>query len=195
MNTKKALRKKLLDYRNSLSEDEVSARSVSICNRLSGLDEIQKANNIHCFWPITEKREIDTIPFIEQLCSSNKNVVLPVVVSFIDTVPSENRMEHRLYEGETNLITNRWGVKEPAKKSLFPVCKLDAVVVPALGVARNGYRLGYGKGYYDEFLSQCECPFICPVYSACLLESIPALPHDIPVGIIVTEHEVIRINL
>ncbi len=102
-------------------------------------------------------------------------------------------MDHRIYDGETYLIPNRWGIMEPVNKQSFPLDQLDAVIVPALGVDTNGTRLGYGKGYYDEFLAQCDCPFICPTYSECLLDNLPALPHDIPVDIIVTEKEVIRL--
>lgn len=92
------------------------------------------------------------------------------------------------------MITNRWGVQEPAEKEPFPVSQLDLVIVPALGVTRNGFRLGYGKGFYDEFLAQCNCPFVCPIFSNGLLDTMPTMPHDIPVDIIVTEHEVIRTN-
>lgn len=102
-------------------------------------------------------------------------------------------MDHRLYDGETNLIANRWGILEPAKKQSIPPADLQAVILPSLGVDIQGNRLGYGKGFYDEFLSQCDCPFICPTYSECLFDEIPAMPHDIPVDIIVTENEVLRL--
>ena len=151
MITKKALRKKLLSYRLALPNASYDELNKGIYKNLILLEEIKNANTIHCFWPIIEKREIDTAPFIKTLVSLDKQVVLPVVTSFKDGINIAPRMVHRRFEGETNLITNRWGVKEPAQKKPFPVEDLDAVVVPALGVARNGTRLGYGKGYYDEF--------------------------------------------
>ena len=73
-------------------------------------------------------------------------------------------MEHRLFTGETNLRANRWDVYEPGTVQTVPISDLNAVIVPALAVDKEGFRLGYGKGYYDEFLSQVHCPTICPVF-------------------------------
>ncbi len=166
--------------------------------RLVMLPEIRNATNIHCYWPIKARRELDTSFLIKQLHAEKKQVVLPVVKVFPTDAPSParspDRMIHCLYEGETKMVTNRWGIEEPASEDPFPLESLDAVIVPALGVDVQGNRLGYGKGFYDEFLAQCDCPFICPVYSRCLLDNIPAMSHDIPVDIIVTEHEVHRIH-
>ncbi len=158
--------------------------------RLVTLPEIRNATNIHCFWPIKAKRELDTSFIIKQLRAEKKQVILPV----IHPSSSQDRMIHCLFEGETKMVSNRWGILEPASQEPFPIDQIDVVIVPALGVDLQGNRLGYGKGFYDEFLAQCDCPFICPVYSRCLLEDIPALPHDVPVDIIVTEHEVHRMN-
>ena len=102
-------------------------------------------------------------------------------------------MVHWIFEGETKMVANRWGILEPVSQKAFPIDQLDAVIVPALGVDRRGNRLGYGRGFYDAFLALCDCPFICPLISKCLLDEIPAMPHDVPVDIIVTEHEVVRL--
>lgn len=192
MITKKALRQELLARRIRLSEAEYHRLNSAILRRLLSLPELDSASTIHCFWPIHEKREIDLSSLIKKLQQEGKQIVLPVVLSFDDAPTLGPRMEHRMYDGETNMITNRWGVQEPAIKEPIPVSQLDLVIVPALGVTRKGFRLGYGKGFYDEFLAQCNCPFVCPVFSNGLLDLIPTMPHDIPVDIIVTEHEVIR---
>ncbi|MFK7843844.1 MAG: 5-formyltetrahydrofolate cyclo-ligase [Rhodothermales bacterium] len=192
--TKKALRQDLLSRRIGLSASEYERLNTAVMRRLLHLPELRTANTIHCFWPIHEKREVNTSRLIKKLYKKEKQIVLPVVLSFNNAPTSGSRMEHRMYEGETNMITNRWGVQEPAEKEPFPVSQLDLVIVPALGVTRNGFRLGYGKGFYDEFLAQCNCPFVCPIFSNGLLDTMPTMPHDIPVDIIVTEHEVIRTN-
>ena len=192
--TKKELRQKLLGYRNSLPESSFKSINRLIVQRLMKLPEIRSSTCIHCYWPIAGKRELDTTLLIRQLVSENKRVILPVVENFDGEAGAGNRMTHRMYEGETKLVPNRWGIKEPASIKPFPINRLDVVIVPALGVDRHGHRLGYGKGFYDEFLARCECPFICPVYSKCLLDDIPTMPHDIAVDIIVTEYEVIRVQ-
>lgn len=157
--------------------------------QMAVLPELKDAGTVHCFWPILEKRELDTINLIKFLKQEGKQVVLPVVISFEDPP----QMAHRSYDTETNLKTNRWGIKEPVYGASVDPAQLDAVIVPALGVDLHGHRLGYGKGFYDAFLAKCNCPFICPLPSYGLLEAVPALPHDIPVDIIVTEKEVMRL--
>ncbi len=163
--------------------------NTAIMDQLARLPELLQAGTIHCFWPIKGKRELDTTSLINMLQTQGKTIVLPVVLSFEDPP----RMEHRCYDTETNLKTNRWGIKEPVHGALVDPVQLDAVIVPALGVDFRGYRLGYGKGFYDAFLARCNCPFICPLPSDGLLDAMPALPHDIPVDIIVTEKEVMRL--
>ena len=172
-----------------MSPAEFALVNTAIMDRLVSLPELLQADTIHCFWPIQDKRELDTTPAIKFLQSQGKRIVLPVVLSFEDPP----RMAHRFYDRETNLKTNRWGIKEPVHGAPVAPSQLDAVIVPALGVDREGYRLGFGKGFYDAFLVECNCPFICPLPSNGLLDAMPALPHDIPVDIIVTEKEVIRL--
>lgn len=192
--SKKDRRKSQLAQRIALSPAQYKRSSAAITNHLLSLPEIINATNIHCFWPITQKREPNIEPFISQISDSPQNIVLPVMLTFDAYNDKTQRLAHRMYAGETNLHTNRWGIKEPVTTTDFPLDQLDVVIVPALSVDLRGFRLGYGKGYYDEFLAQCDCPFICPLYSFGVVDSLPTMPHDIPVDIIVTEKEVIRIK-
>lgn len=192
---KNALRKALIRQRLDMPLPAFNEAGNKIMQAVAALPEIIQAKNIHCYWPITTRREVNTVPFINTLFENGKRIILPVVLSFSDTIsPTGSRMTHRLYTGETNLVTNRWEVREPPESEPFPITELDAVIVPALGIDRHGFRLGYGKGFYDEFLAHCQCPFICPLLSSGLLESVPTLSHDIPVDLVVTEQEVIRFS-
>ncbi len=186
---KKPLRKQLIAHRQALSDVTFNRINQAIIANLTTLPELAAANTVHCFWPILEKRELDTTKLIKFLQQQGKQVVLPVVISFEDPP----QMAHRLYDTETNLKTNRWGIKEPVHGASVDPAHLDAVIVPALGLDLQGHRLGYGKGFYDAFLAKCTCPFICPLPSYGILKTLPALPHDIPVDIIVTEKEVLRL--
>ena len=64
-------------------------------------------------------------------------------------------------------------------------------MVPALAADRHGVRVGYGLGYYDRFLKHLYSRSVSIVYSSCLLDRIPAEPHDIAVDYVVTELDTI----
>uniref|UniRef100_UPI0027D33E87 5-formyltetrahydrofolate cyclo-ligase n=1 Tax=Escherichia coli TaxID=562 RepID=UPI0027D33E87 len=51
--------------------------------------------------------------------------------------------------------TNTWGITEPRGEQILPASAIDLVFAPLLVFDQKGYRLGYGKGYYDRFLSNC----------------------------------------
>ena len=186
---KAALRRRFAAYRARLSGAEYARRSRRIVERLWGLPEIQAAQAVHCYWPLAERREIDTRPFIDRLHAAGRTVALPVVTSFEKSAPA---MAARRYEGRTCLCENRWGLAEPAGTEAVPPGTLDAVVVPAFGAGRNGHRIGHGRGFYDAFLAAVDAPAVCLVYGACLTERIPAEAHDVPMDVIVTETATLR---
>jgi 5-formyltetrahydrofolate cyclo-ligase len=78
--------------------------------------------------------------------------------------------------------------------SLFSMLKEmpepDVVLVPALAVDGLGNRIGYGKGYYDAFLSEVKSCKIVPLFAKQVVDGIPSEPHDVPVDILVTEEGV-----
>ena len=137
--------------------------------------------------------EVDTRPLIAWLYTHKKQIVLPVVVNAAEA-PAEQHLEHRRFSGEDALVRSQLGIHEPVESDLVPLADIDVVVVPALGVDRRGNRLGYGRGHYDRFLSKIRVPTVCPVFRECVQRHIPTEPHDIPVGIVVTEKEVIRVD-
>jgi 5-formyltetrahydrofolate cyclo-ligase len=80
----------------------------------------------------------------------------------------------------------------PTSGERVPAGVLDAVLVPAAAVDRDGNRLGWGKGYYDRFLESVEeSPLvIAVVFDSDIVASVPTEPHDARVGAIATESEV-----
>lgn len=73
-------------------------------------------------------------------------------------IPGLHQMTHHLWDDDTLLVHNRWGIPEPdpvLSPAIEPV-ELDAVLVPLLGYDARGHRVGYGGGYYDRFLAECR---------------------------------------
>jgi 5-formyltetrahydrofolate cyclo-ligase len=185
---KSALRARFRAYRASLTDEAYRLHSDAICSRVDSLAEVRQARRVHVYWPLTDGHEIDTRPLISRLAASGCEVVLPVV----ETWTGEPRLRHVLFEEEHTLRRNHWGILEPVETDPVEPESLDLVVVPALGAGRNFHRIGHGRGYYDVFLRQIDAPTVCVVYDACLVDAIPAEPHDVPVRVIVTETAVIR---
>lgn len=186
---KAALRERFAAYRAGLSKKEYRRRSAQALERLAALPELRAAQVVHCYWPLPARGELDTRPLIERLHAEGHTVVLPVVTSFEGGQPA---MTARRYDGPGCLRENRWGLAEPAGTEAVPPDALDAVVVPAFGAGKNGHRIGHGRGFYDAFLEKASAPALCPVYDACLIERVPAEPHDVPMDALATETETVR---
>lgn len=92
----------------------------------------------------------------------------------------------------TTTVFDSMNMPIPANGERVPAGVLDAILVPAAAVDRDGNRLGWGKGYYDRFLESVEgSPLVIAiVFDSDVVATVPAEPHDIPVGAIVTEWEV-----
>lgn len=190
---KTALRQQFRAFRAGLSEAEYTAQSAAMVAQIRTLPELREAETVHTYWPMASRREIDLRPLIDWLHTSGKQIVLPVVDTFSSTPEHPPLLRHVRFETAEALRPNRWGIHEPTGGKSVSIEDIDAVVVPALGAGRNGHRLGYGKGYYDAFLRRLAAPTLCPVYAGCLVEQIPAEAHDVPLSILITEHEIIRL--
>jgi 5-formyltetrahydrofolate cyclo-ligase len=189
VDSKDALRERFRAYRTQLAPETVASKSALIAERVWQLPEVQSARTVHCYWPMVERGEVDTRPLIDSLHDRGNQVVLPVMTTFGDKMPS---MEHRCFTDPQAMCTNRWGLREPVDTELVSPSALDVVIVPALGAGRHGHRIGHGHGYYDAFLAPLDVPTIALVYDACLVDAFPADSHDVPVSIIVTEHDTLR---
>ncbi len=177
----------------AMPENEYRAHSARIASHLGALPELRAARVIHSYWPILSKREADIRPLLNELHLSGKQIVLPRVVAYSGRQEGLRRLEHRLFSGETNLRANRWEIGEPVHTVEVPVSNIDVIIAPALAVDLKGYRLGYGMGYYDEFLAEATCPILCPAFECCITNRLPSSSYDIPVDVILSEKGSVRI--
>lgn len=105
---------------------------------------------VHLFLSLTKFKEIDTQPIIDFFRSKN----IQIVVSKSDL--ENNTLSHFYLEENTVLELNKYGVPEPVNATQVDEKELDLVFVPLLISDELNYRVGYGKGYYDRFLSKCK---------------------------------------
>jgi len=145
---KKDLRKKYSELRSVLTPSQLASQSLSISNIALQLP-IWSFDYYHIFLPIQEKQEIDTINIISILQGKDKHIIVPKVIG-------DNTLEHYLLTDSTLFKTNDWGVPEPVDGILIDSKKVDVVFLPLLAYDETGNRLGYGKGFYDQFLKECR---------------------------------------
>ncbi len=149
---KKDLRLKYSKLREEISPQSLLNLSLSIANRLLKLP-IWGKDHYHLFLPIPKKNEVDTSFILSILQGKDKEIVLPRIVS-------ENSLQHYLLTDNTKLIANKWGIPEPIGGVEVQLSKIDLVFTPLLAFDLKGNRVGYGKGFYDNFLRECRANVI-----------------------------------
>lgn len=150
---KKELRKKYKELRQQLSDDTRVDMSLAIANRMLQL-EVWDKTYYHLFLTIEEQKEVDTEFILQLLAGKDKEIV--VSKSDFDTF----EMTHFLLTDNTKFRTNAYNIPEPVTGLEVPVSKIDVVFVPLLAFDVKGNRVGYGKGFYDKFLSKCAAEVI-----------------------------------
>jgi 5-formyltetrahydrofolate cyclo-ligase len=143
------LRNKYKELRNQLSEEDIESKSIAIANNLLHMNIW---NNIyfHIYLPIVDKKEVNTEYILQILAGKDKEIVVSKSNFKLLT------MTHYLVTENTKFINNSYNIPEPIDGIEVPVKKIQVVFVPLLVYDLKGNRIGYGKGFYDKFLSNCN---------------------------------------
>ena len=148
-NNKKELRNKYKKLRQGLAEIEIEEMSLAIANKLLELP-IWDKTYFHIFLSIVEHKEIETELILHLLSGKDKEII----ISKSDFATRE--MTHFLLTDNTKIKKNEYNIPEPIDGIEVPSKKIDVVFVPLLAYDTKGNRVGYGKGFYDTFLSECK---------------------------------------
>lgn len=183
---KKELRQKLLDKRNALTEKDYLSKSGEIIDKIKLQPEFREAGIIHCYVSLNKRNEVNTLPLIEDLLTTQKKVVVPV------TNFDDGTLSHIYLKEISALEANKWGVLEPREGEHAEPGELELVIVPMAGGDYNKNRIGYGKGFYDRFLSKVTCPTIGLLFEDCLVSDVPVEEFDVPLSKIITEERIIE---
>ncbi|MDE0484272.1 MAG: 5-formyltetrahydrofolate cyclo-ligase [Candidatus Poribacteria bacterium] len=133
---------------------------------------------------LSMKSEVETRELIETFFNQERQVVAPVVGT-----KSGQLIPRCVQNLEKDLVEHRYGMLEPNTNCpIFPPDQLQLIIVPGIAFDPNGYRLGYGKGFYDRFLPSCpNAVTIGIAFQTQLVVKICPQPWDIPVHHIFTE--------
>ncbi len=146
---KATLRKTYKLRRKELTNKEIENSQQNIYSQIFKID-FSNINTIHIFLPIEKQKEINTYPIIDFLKTKNKEII----ISKSDF--KTNTLQHFIFDTTTKLEINKYGIPEPINAKEIDVKKIDLVFVPLLISDTKNYRVGYGKGFYDRFLSDCK---------------------------------------
>ena len=159
-------------------------QSDAICRHILALPEFDRAACVLLYMPIGS--EADVRPVLERAIALGKTVCLPVC-------REGGAMDAVRYTGESCLRPGAFGIMEPAG-DVVPPEEIELVLCPGLAFDPKGGRLGYGKGYYDRYLSKVH-PFRAGVcYTECVIESVPVGRCDVPMSALVSPQGVTRMG-
>ena len=159
-NNKTALRRELLSLRKAVSRKKLDI------SPLFNYPEFVQSKVVFCY--VSAHGEVDTRELLEELLKS-KTVVVPFCTDGVGNMICVK------IDSPDDLTEGHFVILEPKNPFPFPKEQIDFAVVPGIAFDKDGYRLGYGKGYYDRFLSGTDIFKV----GICQTEFfVRSLPHD-----------------
>ncbi|MDY3864478.1 MAG: 5-formyltetrahydrofolate cyclo-ligase [Eubacteriales bacterium] len=184
--TKDRLREACRRARERLTPEERTESDRAICDAIAASPEFRRAKKVFLYVPIAG--EVDLIPLAKVCRKEKKLLAFPV------TDPVTDALTFRVFRRGDRLTPGAYGIPEPPQDA--PVCSADRrtlCILPGLCFDRDGNRLGQGKGCFDRFLAAFPGTAMGVVRHELLFDAIPHEAHDIPVPVVITEKETVRV--
>lgn len=176
------IRKKYIEIRNSIDSEKKARRDAKICRSAISLASYRFAECVLMYAPTGS--EADIMPIAEDALQKGKRVAFP-------RCNTENHtMKYHFISSLDELVPDSYGIREPSED--LPVYDPESDVpaicfVPGLVYDRQGCRLGYGKGFYDRYLSAFKGNIVGVIYSDFIIPRVPRGRFDVMINILLTE--------
>ena len=176
--SKRELRARYKGLRDAMTPEQRAQESARICEQILATEAYIRADSVLLY--AAQGSEIDLFPIARDAWQRGK------VVAYPRCLDKAGSMAFFAVDTPERLIPSTFGLYEPDETCLpwqgtgYALC-----IVPALAVDIQGQRLGYGKGYYDRFLSSFEGVTACAVFEACMADALPHGQYDVPVQLII----------
>ncbi len=184
---KKDFRKYMIGIRKNKDSEFIDNNSLIISDKFLSLDFIDNAKNIMLY--LDFNNEVKTGYLINKLLSFKKSISSPV------TIINDKKLIPYEINSQDDFKIGAYGIKEPNTSycTKVNVSDIDIVIVPAVAYDKNCYRLGYGGGYYDRFLSSLkeDTIFIGLAFDFQICDIIPKEEHDIQLDYVITESQIL----
>ena len=184
MTSKNQIRDIYKEKRASLKQNYIVKTNQEINVKLEAL-LCQHDGIIGGYYPI--KNEIDILPCLQNLSKQAKKIALP----WLDH--KKEIMNFRAWK-HNDVLDASQGRLSPQPTDNCEIVTPSVIIVPLITCDLKGNRIGYGKGYYDKYLSKNKVLLIGICYEKCLYpEEIPHEKHDCKLDIVITEEQVVKI--
>jgi 5-formyltetrahydrofolate cyclo-ligase len=182
---KKSLRNEMLVVLNKMDRIEHEKFSQLITNRILTSNEFIKADSIGI--TISRYPEVNTLPLIEAAWKAGKQVAIPKCIH------ATREMDFRAITSFNSLETVYINLLEPIVKETDSIVKenIDLQIVPGVIFTEEGYRIGFGGGYYDRYMTDFPGDALSLAFECQIKQMVPVESHDIPVSKIFTDKRVI----
>ena len=151
MKSKKELRLEYKTKRCQLPLESENSLNERLLFQFTTLD-LSKVGFLHLFIPIEKYHEPNTYPIINYVQQHFPQITIVISRSNFE----DCSMLHYILDQHTIFETNKWGISEPISGVQVDSSAIDMIIVPLLIFDLLGYRVGYGKGFYDRFFSGCK---------------------------------------
>ena len=177
---KKRLRSEIKAIRFAMSKKEKADRDRRIYENVIGSQEYKDCSELLIY--ISGQIEVDTSQIIKDAVDQGKAVYVPRCVA------GTNVMEFYRIRSRVDLIEGYFGILEPKEEcETGTYCETSLCIVPGLAYDKNGFRLGFGKGFYDKYLSAFPGKTIGICYDSCIIDNVYKEAHDIAVMKLISE--------
>lgn len=183
----------LRSYYRSLRAAQLTSHrervAISVTQQLMNLSEYHRCDTVLSY--VSTQFETDTHRIIDTALADGKRVAVPRCINHTGD------MEFYYITDRSELKLGAFGILEPVPVAdrLFINTASSLCIVPALAYDVDGYRLGYGGGYYDRFLAGYSGVSVGICQSDCVCEALPHNDFDQRVSVIITEKELRRIRI
>lgn len=188
---KHRIRQMQLQARGCLSAQQRVTLSIQAQHRLLGHPLFGESQVLALYAPI--RCEVDTCLLLDAALAAGKRVVYPRVRRSSSAAAC---MEFVEVSSGQDLQRGVFGVLEPQGSTVVAVGDIDLMVVPGVAFDHGGYRLGYGKGFYDRVAQGCSssCVLVGLGYAFQVEEVLPHEEHDLVLNWLITDHEVLHFS-
>lgn len=176
---KAALRKRLFKERNSMTEEERLVKSNEIWKKLSTRPRFRSAKTVAFY--VHKGSEVITEKMITASLAEGKEVLVPV---------TNHEITFYRFTSFEDLVEGKYGILEPKAREL-PSKPPDLIVIPGVAFGLCMHRVGYGKGYYDDYLGRSFSYRIGICFDFQVEDSLPTHKNDQRMDEIITEKRII----
>ena len=187
--TKKTIRANVLAARDTMPLDERERAAVKVIDAIIASTPYGEAKTILAYAHFGS--ELNTQALLERILADGKKLVLPRVDK------ASQQLQLHFVADLNELIAGTWGIREPdANAEVIAADQLDLILVPGVAFDRAGFRIGYGKGFYDKLLAKVNplSTRLSAAFDCQIIDAVPNEAHDQRVDIIVTPTQKILIS-